>query len=51
MTRHPGVAGRRGELRLPLSTREKIRMGLQATAALVTSILVIARGVGGLDSG
>jgi hypothetical protein len=34
-----------------LSSRVKILMGLQATAALVTSVLVIAKGVGGLGSG
>jgi hypothetical protein len=30
---------------MPLSTRAKMLMGLEATAALVTSVLVIARGV------
>ena len=36
---------------MPLSSRVKILMGLQATAALVTSVLVIAKGVGGLGNG
>jgi hypothetical protein len=36
---------------MPLSSRVKILMGLQATAALVTSVLVIAKGVGGLGGG
>lgn len=35
---------------MPLSTRAKTLMGLEATAALVTSVLVIAKGVGGLGS-
>lgn len=33
---------------MPLSTRAKVLMGLQATAALLTSLLVIARAVGSL---
>ena len=33
---------------MPLSSRFKILMGLQATAALITSLLVIARAVGAL---
>ncbi len=33
---------------MPLSARAKILMGLESTAALVTSILVIAKAVGGL---
>jgi hypothetical protein len=33
---------------MPLSSRAKILMGIQATAALVTSLLVIARAVGAL---
>ncbi len=33
---------------MPLSTRAKLLMGLEATMALVTSIVVIAKGVGGL---
>jgi len=36
---------------MPLSSRVKVLMGLQATAALVTSVLVIAKGVGGLGGG
>jgi hypothetical protein len=36
---------------MPLSSRVKVLMGLQATAALITSVLVIAKGVGGLGSG
>jgi len=36
---------------MPLSSRVKVLMGLQATAALVTSILVIGKAVGGLGSG
>lgn len=36
---------------MPLSSRVKILMGLQATAALATSVLVIAKGVGGLGNG
>lgn len=35
---------------MPLSTRAKMLMGLEATAALVTSVVVIAKGVGGLGS-
>lgn len=35
---------------MPLSTRAKMLMGLEATAALVTSIVVIAKGVGSLGS-
>ena len=34
---------------MPLSTRFKILMGIQATAALLTSLLVIARAVGALQ--
>jgi len=34
---------------MPLSARAKILMGVQATAALVTSVLVIAKGVSGLS--
>jgi len=34
---------------MPLSPRAKILMGVQATAALVTSVLVIAKGVSGLS--
>jgi hypothetical protein len=33
---------------MPLSSRAKVLMGIQATAALVTSLLVIARAVGAL---
>lgn len=33
---------------MPLSTRAKVLMGIQATAALLTSLLVIARAVGSL---
>ncbi|MCU1613420.1 MAG: hypothetical protein JWO98_960, partial [Frankiales bacterium] len=33
---------------MPLSTRAKALMGVQATAALLTSLLVIARAVGAL---
>lgn len=33
---------------MPLTSRSKILMGVQATAALVTSLLVIARAVGAL---
>jgi len=33
---------------MPLSARAKILMGVESTAALVTSVLVIAKGVGGL---
>jgi hypothetical protein len=36
---------------MPLTSRTKILMGIQATAALVTSLLVIARAVGALGSG
>jgi hypothetical protein len=35
---------------MPLSPRAKIFMGLEATAALLTSVLVIARAVGALQS-
>jgi hypothetical protein len=35
---------------MPLSTRAKSLMGIQATAALLTSLLVIARAVGALGS-
>lgn len=35
---------------MPLSTRAKALMGIQATAALLTSLLVIARAVGTLNS-
>jgi hypothetical protein len=35
---------------MPLSTRAKLLMGIQATAALATSLLVIARAVGSLSS-
>ncbi|GAA0552535.1 hypothetical protein GCM10010172_38700 [Paractinoplanes ferrugineus] len=33
---------------MPLSTRAKILMGIESTSALVISVLVIAKGVGGL---
>jgi len=36
---------------MPLTTRAKVLMGLQATAALLTSLLVIARAVGSLGGG
>lgn len=36
---------------MPLTSRAKILMGVQATAALVTSLLVIARAVGALGGG
>ena len=36
---------------MPLTTRAKILMGIQATAALITSLLVIARAVGALGGG
>jgi hypothetical protein len=36
---------------MPLTSRAKILMGVQATAALVTSLLVIARAVGALGAG
>jgi len=36
---------------MPLTSRAKILMGIQATAALITSLLVIARAVGSLGSG
>jgi len=36
---------------MPLSTRAKMLMGVQATAALFTSLLVIARAVGALGGG
>jgi hypothetical protein len=35
---------------MPLTSRAKILMGVQATAALITSLLVIARAVGALGS-
>ena len=35
---------------MPLTSRAKILMGVQATAALITSLLVIARAVGVLGS-
>lgn len=35
---------------MPLSPRAKVLMGLEATAALLTSVLVIARAVGALQS-
>ena len=35
---------------MPLSTRAKALMGLEATAALLTTLLVIARAVGSLTS-
>jgi len=36
---------------MPLSSRAKILMGLQATAALLTSLLVISRAIGALGGG
>lgn len=36
---------------MPLTSLVKILMGVQATAALITSLLVIARAVGALGSG
>jgi hypothetical protein len=36
---------------MPLTGRAKTLMGLEATAALLTSLLVVARAVGGLGSG
>ncbi len=36
---------------MPLTSRAKILMGVQATAALITSLLVIARAVGALGGG
>ncbi len=36
---------------MPLTSRAKVLMGLEATAALVTSLLVIARAVGALGGG
>src|SRR4029078_1053109 len=36
---------------MPLTSRAKILMGIQAPAALITSLLVIARAVGSLGSG
>lgn len=36
---------------MPLSSRAKLLMGVQATAALLTSLLVIARAVGSLGGG
>lgn len=35
---------------MPLTSRVKLLMGLESTAALVTSVLVIAKGVGGLGN-
>ena len=35
---------------MPLTGRAKTLMGLEATAALLTSLLVVARAVGGLGS-
>ena len=34
---------------MPLSSRAKVLMGIEATAALLTSLLVIARAVGSLS--
>jgi hypothetical protein len=36
---------------MPLTGRAKALMGLEASAALLTSLLVVARAVGGLGSG
>ncbi|MGH8861486.1 MAG: hypothetical protein ACRDVG_09685 [Jatrophihabitantaceae bacterium] len=36
---------------MPLSSRAKVLMGIQATAALLTSLLVIARAIGALGGG
>ena len=36
---------------MPLTSRAEILMGVQATAALITSLLVIARAVGALGGG
>ena len=36
---------------MPLSSRAKLLMGTQATAALLTTLLVIARAVGTLGGG
>lgn len=36
---------------MPLTSRAKILMGIQATAALITSLLVIARAIGALGGG
>ena len=36
---------------MPLTARAKTLMGLEATAALLTSLLVVARAVGSLGSG
>jgi hypothetical protein len=36
---------------MPLTSRAKILMAVQATAALITSLLVIARAVGALTGG
>ncbi len=36
---------------MPLTSRAKVLMGIQATAALLTSLLVIARAVGSLSGG
>jgi hypothetical protein len=36
---------------MPLTSRAKVLMGLEATAALLTSLLVIARAVGSLGGG
>jgi hypothetical protein len=33
---------------MPLTPRAKLPMGLQATAAMITSVVVIAKGVGNL---
>jgi len=36
---------------MPLTSRAKILMGIQATASLVTPLLVIARAIGALGGG
>jgi len=36
---------------MPLTNRTKIILGIQATAARFTSLLVIARAIGGLGGG
>ncbi len=36
---------------MPLSSRAKVLMGVQATAAMVTSLMVIARAIGSLGGG
>ncbi len=36
---------------MPLTSRAKILMGLEATAALLTSLIVVARAVGSLGGG